>query len=68
MTFARSFRDAQQLDVRPGGQTVGNAQTGGAGRTVDKDFYAHAFAASHAPSWALASSICFLTLASLGPP
>ena len=66
--LAALSRDAQQLDVRPGGQTVGNAQTGGAGRTVDKDFYAHAFAASHAPSWALASSICFLTLASLGPP
>ena len=60
--------NGKQLNLRALCQTVGNAQTGGAGRTVDKDFYAHAFAASHAPSWALASSICFLTLASLGPP
>ena len=43
-------RDAQQLNVRPGGQTVGDAQARRARRTVDKDFHAHAFSASHAPS------------------
>ena len=49
--------DAQQLNVGPLGQTVGDAQAGGAGRAVDENLHAHAFFASHAPSWALASSI-----------
>ena len=49
--------DAQKLDLRPGRQTVRDAQTGGAGGTVDKNFHAHALFASHASTCADASAI-----------
>ena len=61
-------RDRQQLDLRAGCQTVGNAQAGGAGRAINKYLYLHAFSSSHASSRAVASAICFSTLAALGPP
>ena len=60
--------DGQQLDLRAGCQTVGNAQAGGTGRAINKYLYLHAFSSSHASSRAVASAICFSTLAALGPP
>ena len=60
--------NGKQLDLRALCQTVGNAQTGGAGRAINKNFHAHAFFSSHASSCAFASAIWFFTLASLGPP
>ena len=61
-------RDGQQFDLRALGQTVGDAQTGGAGGTINKNFHAHALFASQAFSCSLARAIWFSTLASLGPP
>ena len=61
-------RDGQQLDLRAGCKTVGDAQAGGAGRAINKYLYLHAFSSSHASSRAAASAICFSTLAALGPP
>ena len=60
--------DGQQLDLRALGQTVGDAQAGGAGRAINKYLYLHAFSSSHASSRAVASAIWRWTLAALGPP
>ena len=60
--------NGQQLDLRACNQPVGNAQAGGAGGAINKNFHAHALFASQAFSCAAASSIWFFTLASLGPP
>ena len=60
--------NGKQLDLRALCQTVGNAQAGGAGRAINKNFHAHAFFSSHASSCAFASAIWLFTLASLGPP
>ena len=60
--------NGKQLDLRALCQPVGNAQAGGAGRAINKNFHAHAFFSSHASSCAFASAIWLFTLASLGPP
>ena len=60
--------NGKQLDLRALCQPVGNAQAGGAGGAINKNFHAHALFASQAFSCAAASSIWFFTLTSLGPP
>ena len=60
--------NGQQLDLRACSQPVGNAQAGGAGGAINKNFHAHALSASHAASCLFARAIWFFTLASLGPP
>ena len=44
--FDITGRDGQQLDLRALGQTVGDAQAGGAGRAINKYLYLHAFSSS----------------------